>query len=80
MSLSLDIAYAATEATQVPMWLQVLTLSMAPVLGFGGVAVGALLQGRSAKRARLRDDRRVTYLTFAKTVHEFYQWFGLEGT
>lgn len=62
------------------MWVQILTLGLAPVLGFVGVAVDALLQSRSAKRAKLRDDRRATYLAFAKTVHEFYQWFGLEGT
>jgi hypothetical protein len=76
----LGIPLLAAAPTQVPLWLQVLTLGLAPVLGFVGVAVGALLQGRSAKRAKLRDDRRITYLNFAKTVREFYQWFGLEGT
>ncbi|GAA1910647.1 hypothetical protein GCM10009737_10110 [Nocardioides lentus] len=80
MLLPLRFSSLATDAAQVPTWLQILTLTLAPVLGFVGVGVGALLQSRSNKRAKLRDDRRATYLTFAKTVHEFYQWFGLEGT
>lgn len=58
-------------SSQVPFWLQVLTVSLAPIIGLTGVAVGAWLTDRSHRTAALRQDRRATYLRFARALNDF---------
>lgn len=59
-----------------PLWVQILALSLAPLVGILGIIVGGLIKDRSDRRAILRTDRRDTYLAFARSVSELDEKLG----
>lgn len=73
--IQLAIGADATQS-QVPFWLQILTIAMAPILGFAGVAVGVSLSARTSRIAYLRDRRREAYSSFLAELGTLVSMFG----
>jgi hypothetical protein len=69
-------ASQAQTATQVPFWLQVVSISLAPLLGFSGVAIGAFLNERIRSRAYVNDERRKVYLEFLEMLAQVTSFYG----
>lgn len=60
---SLVTASSATTS-QVPFWLQILSIAAAPIVGFIGVAIGAAIAERNRRAAYLIDEKKKAYLDF----------------
>jgi hypothetical protein len=54
----LAVVAAAEQTTQpqVPFWLQVLSIALAPIFGFAGVAIGTFLSERNNRIAYIKDE------------------------
>lgn len=72
------LVQAAQEAA-VPFWVQVVSIAVAPILGFVGVAVGVLLKDRSDHKASLRAERRTAYISFLRALSALHQCFVVKG-
>jgi hypothetical protein len=64
-------------ASGVPLWLQITTIALAPIIGFAGVAIGAHLKTRSDRAGYLRDERRKLYVAF---IHAFGSFLSMSNT
>lgn len=72
------IAAAQAATPQIPFWLQILTISLSPVLGFIGVAVGVLLNGRSRRNAYVKDERRKVYRDYLEILSQITIFYGTD--
>src|SRR5580704_7619358 len=63
-------------AAQIPFWLQVVSISLAPLLGFSGVAIGVFLNERIRSRAYVNDERRKVYLEFLEMLAQITSFYG----
>jgi hypothetical protein len=63
----------------VPFWLQVMAVTAAPILGFAGVAVGAMLKERSDMRIAERQELREVYRNFVRTMTEVEMLVSIDG-
>jgi hypothetical protein len=61
-----------------PFWLQVLSISLAPILGFTGVAIGALLTERHQRIAYIGDERRKVYLEYLELLARITAFYSTE--
>lgn len=69
----LGMLMAAGEASnQVPFWLQVTSIALAPILGFLGVSVGVMMKDRSDRRNALRSDRLGAYMELLAVAAELW--------
>src|SRR5215467_2349587 len=73
----LSVSYA-DSATQIPFWLLVTSISLAPILGFVGVAIGAILTGRSQRRAWVSDGKHKAYQEFLAFLAQITAFYGTE--
>jgi hypothetical protein len=62
---------------QVPHWLQIVTIALAPCVGFLGVAVGAGWKNRSDQRLALRSHRQQVYTEFSRLAEKVKAHLGL---
>ena len=74
--LSIDVAPAATP--QIPFWLQVLTVALAPILGFIGVAAGASFTEQNRRDAYVKDERRKVYQDYLEIVSQITIFYSTE--
>jgi hypothetical protein len=61
---------------QVPFWLQVSSVSLAPLLGFLGVGVGVWLRDRADRKTWLRQQRLDVYATMLELWNEYVVFVG----
>ena len=56
----------ATQGSQmnVPFWLQILSIALAPLLGFAGVAIGVAFSERNRRDAYVKEERRKVYVDY----------------
>ncbi|WP_435120873.1 hypothetical protein [Amycolatopsis thermoflava] len=69
----------AAQQPGIPFWLQITTITLAPILGFAGVAVGVLLKDRSDHKASLRAERRAAYTGFLRALNALHRCFVVKG-
>lgn len=65
--------------TQIPFWLQVTSITIAPALALMGVFVGAGAKSRFDKAAELRKDRRGTYTQFLTKADKLSSFITING-
>jgi hypothetical protein len=70
------IVLAQGAPAMVPFWVQVLSIGLAPLIGFVGVTVGATLKDKSDRRIALRKERRELYAKFLNTLYKLNMTFG----
>ncbi|MET8039872.1 hypothetical protein ABZU25_03275 [Micromonospora sp. NPDC005215] len=70
---------AAPAGADVPFWIQVTAIALAPILGFAGVAIGAILKDRSDALNALRDRRHKAYTAYLKHVSDASSAFATES-
>lgn len=58
----------AANTTQLPFWLQLVSILLAPVSGLAGVVLGIVVKGRADGRGALRNERRDLYVSFLTSV------------
>ena len=58
------IAASPNTSSQIPFWLQILSIAMSPIIGFIGVAVGVTITERNRRGAYLIDEKKKAYLEF----------------
>lgn len=63
-------------ATQIPFWLQLTTVIVAPLVGFVGVAVGSFLTSRHNNRSWIRDRRLEAYQALLECANELSLFAG----
>lgn len=73
-------AAASTATSQIPFWLQILSIAAAPVIGFVGVAIGAVIAERNRRGAYLADEKKKVYLEFMSTLAEITTFWSNEFT
>ncbi|MFE0020532.1 hypothetical protein [Amycolatopsis sp. NPDC059021] len=78
-SAELLLTQGATQSPALPFWLQIVAISLAPALGFVGVAIGALLKDRSDRRQALMAERRSTYSDYAGNLEAYLRFMGMKG-
>jgi hypothetical protein len=66
------------SAAQVPFWLQVISISLAPILGFIGVGIGAFFTGRNQRRGWLSDEKHQAYQDFLSFLAKITAFYGAE--
>jgi hypothetical protein len=54
----------ASATPQIPFWLQIVSIAVAPILGFLGVAIGVLLTERNRRAAYILEEKKRAYLEF----------------
>src|SRR5215211_4440921 len=64
----------------VPFWLQLAAVVLAPLLGLAGVLYGAWWSARAEERRWLRQERRLTYGAYLRAVNELSRDFALHVT
>jgi hypothetical protein len=57
-------AAPATVTPQIPFWLQIVSIAVAPILGFLGVAIGVFLTERNRRAAYILEEKKHAYLEF----------------
>ncbi|WP_370934119.1 hypothetical protein [Amycolatopsis sp. cg13] len=57
-----------SQQAAIPFWLQLLSVALAPVMGFIGVTIGAATQSRNARYLAIRDHRREVYTNFIELL------------
>lgn len=67
-----------TDTQQVPFWLQLLAIILAPGLGFAGVAIGATVTSRTSMKLALRAHRQDVYSSFLETVSSIHKSFTVD--
>lgn len=67
------------QATSLPLWLQIVTIALAPGMGFLGVAIGAGWKDRSDKRLALRNHRQQVYSDFLRAAEDMKSHFSLRA-
>lgn len=65
--------------SDVPFWLEVLAIALAPALGFVGVALGAFWQTRTTKYLALRAHRERVYSNLIEATEDLKSHFSLVG-
>jgi hypothetical protein len=73
------ISQGAAQSPSIPFWLQVVSIVLAPMLGFGGVAIGALLKDRSDRKQFLISERRAAYSEFSTAAEYYIRLIGMRG-
>lgn len=61
------------------MWLQIVSIALAPGLGFVGVAIGAGWKNRSDQRLALRNHRRDVYIEYLRAAESAKLRFSVHG-
>lgn len=72
------VAAAAQVASQVPFWLQVLTVALAPILGFIGVGAGAFIAELNRRNAYVKDERRKIYQDYLEILSQTTNYYSSE--
>jgi hypothetical protein len=69
----------STGAIQLPFWLQVVSIAAAPIFGFIGVAIGALMVERNRRAAYLTEERKKIYLDFISMLADVNAFWSNEA-
>jgi hypothetical protein len=69
----------ASASPMVPFWIQIAAVALAPILGFAGVAAGALMKDRSDRLSNLRKDRLEIYRKLVNAYSAWESYFAVEG-
>jgi hypothetical protein len=72
------LSAVSASSEMVPFWLQILAIVVAPILGFAGLAIGALLNEGNRRRAYVTDARREAYQAFSDALSEITVYYGAE--
>jgi hypothetical protein len=64
-----------SSQSSVPFWLQILSIALAPVFGFAGVAIGVFLSERNRHSAYIKDERLKAYRHFLETSSQVTAFF-----
>ena len=73
--------FAATtqsSQTNIPFWLQILSIALAPLLGFAGVAIGIGLNGRNSRSAYVKEQRRKVYVDYLEVMSRITAFVSFE--
>lgn len=62
--------HADTTIAQIPFWVQMLSISLAPIFGFAGVAIGAFISDRNQRRAYIRRTRQKVYQEYLEVLNQ----------
>jgi hypothetical protein len=54
----------------VPFWLQILSIALAPLLGFAGVAIGVAFSERNRRDAYVKEERRKVYVDYLEATSQ----------
>jgi hypothetical protein len=72
----LDLAAGTANVTSsIPFWLQIASITAAPILGFIGVALGVALNERNRRTAYFIEEKKKAYLEFINTLAAIYTFW-----